>query len=192
MFWQTCPYIYILDTPNQSPEEGHAQNQLPSAIFLSSHIITIFQFGNNLHLSGQITTAANFLIATLITLFRATIKPYDWLEVGDQSEHTYTTTYTVIRRNDFWWMNHQFWEQHEQLYAIKFRYGEHLNWFQALCSASHQVRNIFFSHYFSMIVKRRVSAKYTENSVNFVLRQTKRSYLNSLIQGIKMFEQLHL
>ena len=115
----------------------------------------------------------------------------DDLDVGDQSENTYKTTYTAIRSFNFWWMNHEFLRQNQTLYAIKFKYGDYLDGFQVLCSASHEERNVLFSHYVAKMVKRRESQKDLQNGVNFVLGRTKRGYLNSLMRGMKMYEHLH-
>ena len=115
----------------------------------------------------------------------------DDLDVGDKADGTYAATYTAIKSFNFWWMNHTFLPQNTQLYAVKFKYGDMVDGFQALCSASHQERNILFSHYVTKMVKRKLTKKDAENEITFVLGRTKRGYLNSLMRGLKMYEHHH-
>ena len=90
----------------------------------------------------------------------------------------------------FFWLNHFFNEVTEPaLYAIRYKYGDMLDGFQALCTASHQERNIILAHYVTKMVKRvEVTRK---NDVPFVMGRTKRGYLNSLMRGMKMYEKQH-
>ena len=114
----------------------------------------------------------------------------DDLNVGCKADKTYTTTYTAIRSFNFFWLNHSFNEVTEPaLYAIRYKYGDMLDGFQALCTASHQERNIILAHYVTKMVKRvEVTRK---NDVPFVMGRTKRGYLNSLMRGMKMYEKQH-
>ena len=71
-------------------------------------------------------------------------------------------------------MNHDLLQQNQTLYAIKCEYGDYLDEFQALCSASLEERNTLYSHYAAKMVKHRETEKELQNGVNFVLGRTKR------------------
>ena len=74
------------------------------------------------------------------------------------------------------------------LYAVRTKYADMLDDFQALCSASHTDRNIVFSQYVTKIMKR-VEVKSGE--LGFLLGKTKRVYLTSIERGMHMYEHQH-
>lgn len=113
----------------------------------------------------------------------------DDLNVGAKSDKTYTTTYTAIRSFNFFWLHHNFSQATEpSLHAIKHKFGDMVDGFQAICSATHHERNILLAHYVSKMMKRTDSRT---GEVNFVLGKTKRGYLNSLMRAMKLYENQH-
>jgi hypothetical protein len=83
-------------------------------------------------------------------------------------------------------------EEAQKLYALRDKYARMVDGFQALCSATHQERNIMLSHFVSKMHKK--STNNTSNdkkAVDFVLDRTKRQYLNFLMRALKMYKQHH-
>ena len=113
----------------------------------------------------------------------------DDLKVGPKADKTYDSSRTAIRSFNFWWKSHNFnIELEPTLYNIRAKYGDMLDGFQALCTASHQERNVMLAHYVTKMIKR-VEVK--EGEVDFVLGRTKRIYLNGLQRGMHMYEHEH-
>ena len=113
----------------------------------------------------------------------------DDLKVGPKADKTYDSSRTAIRSFNFWWKSHNFnLELEPTLYKSRAKYGDMLEGFQALCTASHQERNVMLAHYVTKMIKR-VEVK--EGEVDFVLGRTKRIYLNGLQRGMHMYEHEH-
>ena len=113
----------------------------------------------------------------------------DDLNIGSKADKTYTTTYTAIRSFNFFWLNHPFNSVTEPtLYSLRYKFGDMLDGFQALCTASHEERNVILAHYVTKMVKR---VEVSKDDVSFVMGRTKRGYLNSLMRAMKMYERKH-
>jgi hypothetical protein len=112
----------------------------------------------------------------------------DDLEVGSSFAGTNKLTYTAIRSFNYWWQNHTFTPQHSLLYSVRDKFSHMVDGFQALCSSTHQERNILFSHFVSKMTKRTPNVP---NEPDFVLGRTKQGYLNSLMRALKMYEAHH-
>ena len=76
------------------------------------------------------------------------------------------------------------------LYALRERYGDMLDGFKALCSCAHEERNIMLSHYVANVrslSKKKIKTE--QEKLVPVSGRSLRTYLNSLMRGLKMYEK---
>ena len=110
------------------------------------------------------------------------------LQCGEKSDNTYDSTYTAVKSFNFWWMHHTFDVQTDpELYHLRFSLGDMVDGFQALCSCSHDDRNILLAFWVCKMVKRHLRADETADDP--VLGSTKVTYLNSIQRALKLYEK---
>ena len=153
----------ILDTEQEEPidDEFVSVNQLHD-IFAGEDVQFLQDYHSAVNDSVEILLGPeqydNLTANCSSPLYECLVKKsttLDDLNVGCKADKTYTTTYTAIRSFNFFWLNHSFNERTEPaLYAIRYKYGDMLDGFQALCTSSHQERNIILAHYVTKMVKR--------------------------------------
>ena len=115
----------------------------------------------------------------------------DSLNAKPSADSTYENMITATRSFNDFWNNHEFNKEKDPLlYALRERYGDMLDGFQALCSCTHEERNILLSHYVANVrslSKKKIKTE--QEKLVPVSGRSLRTYLNSLMRGMKMYEK---
>jgi hypothetical protein len=112
----------------------------------------------------------------------------DGLNVGSSKLNTYTSSRTGVNSFLLFWNSFKVDpSQAELFFNVREKYAAFEDGFHALCSMSHEERNITLCHYVANGQKLDRKGKI----LGFLLGRTKRGYLNSIVRALKWYEQQH-
>ena len=112
----------------------------------------------------------------------------DGLNVGSSKLNTYTSSRTGVNSFLLFWNSFKVDpSQAELFFNVREKYAAFEVGFHALCSMSHEERNITLCHYVANWQKLDRKGKI----LGFLLGRTKRGYLNSIVRAFKWYKQQH-